>query len=117
MAAVAVGDGPVYPVLFRASAEGRLDPGTVAYWDAPEPVDGVVIVRGHRLGTPTDQIRFRSDQQKASPTYVLNPVVAYPDGRLIGLDLVEVNPTLDVRNQTAQLGTELALSALGKKIL
>jgi arginase len=38
-------------------------------------------------------------------------------GRLISLDLVEVNPTLDVRNATAQLGTELALSALGKKIL
>ena len=33
------------------------------------------------------------------------------------LDLVEVNPTLDVRNTTAQLGTELALSALGMKIL
>jgi arginase len=38
-------------------------------------------------------------------------------GRLIALDLVEVNPTLDVRNATAQLGTELALSALGMKIL
>jgi arginase len=37
--------------------------------------------------------------------------------RLTSLDLVEVNPTLDVRNQTAQLGTELALSALGLKIL
>jgi len=38
-------------------------------------------------------------------------------GRLTSLDLVEVNPTLDVRNATAQLGMELALSALGKKIL
>src|SRR6476660_3575399 len=38
-------------------------------------------------------------------------------GRLTSLDVVEVNPTLDVRNATAQLGTELALSALGKKIL
>jgi arginase len=38
-------------------------------------------------------------------------------GRLTSLDLVEVNPTLDVRNTTAQLGTELALSALGMKIL
>ncbi|MQA29392.1 MAG: arginase [Luteitalea sp.] len=38
-------------------------------------------------------------------------------GRLTSLDLVEVNPTLDVRNATAQLGTELALSALGMKIL
>jgi arginase len=38
-------------------------------------------------------------------------------GRLIALDLVEVNPTLDVRNGTAELGVELALSALGKSIL
>jgi arginase len=38
-------------------------------------------------------------------------------GLLRALDLVEVNPTLDVRNATAQLGTELALSALGMKIL
>ena len=38
-------------------------------------------------------------------------------GRLTSLDFVEVNPTLDVRNATAQLGMELALSALGKKIL
>jgi arginase len=38
-------------------------------------------------------------------------------GRLTSLDVVEVNPTLDVRNTTAQLGTELALSALGLKIL
>jgi arginase len=36
---------------------------------------------------------------------------------LISLDLVEVNPTLDMQNTTAQLGTELALSALGMKIL
>lgn len=38
-------------------------------------------------------------------------------GRLTSLDLVEVNPTLDLRNQTAELGTELALSAMGKQIL
>ncbi len=38
-------------------------------------------------------------------------------GLLTSLDLVEVNPTLDVRNTTAQLGAELALSALGMKIL
>ncbi|MBI4265092.1 MAG: arginase [Acidobacteria bacterium] len=37
--------------------------------------------------------------------------------RLVALDLVEVNPTLDIRNTTAELGTELALSALGKRIL
>ena len=38
-------------------------------------------------------------------------------GLLTSLDLVEVNPTLDVRNTTAQLGTELVCSALGRKIL
>jgi arginase len=38
-------------------------------------------------------------------------------GLLTSLDLVEVNPTLDVRNATAQLGAELAASALGMKIL
>ena len=37
--------------------------------------------------------------------------------RLVAMDLVEVNPTLDIRNQTAELGIELALSALGKGIL
>lgn len=38
-------------------------------------------------------------------------------GRLIGMDLVEVNPVLDERNRTAELATELILSALGKRIL
>lgn len=36
---------------------------------------------------------------------------------LVALDLVEVNPTLDLRNTTAEFGAELALSALGKRIL
>lgn len=38
-------------------------------------------------------------------------------GRLVALDLVEVNPALDLRNATAELATELALSAFGKRIL
>jgi len=38
-------------------------------------------------------------------------------GQLVALDLVEVNPTLDIRNATAEFGAELALSALGKGIL
>jgi arginase len=37
-------------------------------------------------------------------------------GRLLGLDLVEINPILDVQNQTAILGTELVLSAMGMRI-
>jgi arginase len=38
-------------------------------------------------------------------------------GRMTALDLVEINPILDSQNQTATLGTELALSALGMGIL
>ncbi|HEY7502109.1 MAG TPA: arginase [Vicinamibacterales bacterium] len=38
-------------------------------------------------------------------------------GLLRALDLVEVNPILDDRNQTAILGAELASSALGQKII
>jgi arginase len=38
-------------------------------------------------------------------------------GRLIGLDLVEVNPILDQRNVTAELAVQFALSALGKRIV
>jgi arginase len=37
--------------------------------------------------------------------------------RLLALDLVEVNPILDVQNQTAVLAAELALSALGMRII
>lgn len=37
--------------------------------------------------------------------------------RLASMDLVEVNPVLDDRNATAELGSELILSALGKRIL
>lgn len=37
-------------------------------------------------------------------------------GRLIGLDMVEVNPILDDRNRTATLAVDLILSALGKRV-
>ena len=36
---------------------------------------------------------------------------------LMALDIVEVNPTLDIQNNTAVLGAELVSSALGMKIL
>jgi arginase len=35
----------------------------------------------------------------------------------LSMDLVEVNPTLDSRNETAELACELAASALGKRVL
>jgi hypothetical protein len=80
VAAVAVGQGPVYPVLFRAAPDGRLDQSAVAYWDAPEPLSGVAIVRGYRLGAPRNRIRFLDDQQKPSLVHVLDPATAHPAG-------------------------------------
>lgn len=37
-------------------------------------------------------------------------------GKLVGMDVVEVNSILDVQNQTAMLAVEFILSALGKRI-
>jgi arginase len=37
-------------------------------------------------------------------------------GKLVGMDLVEVNPILDTQNQTAALAVDFALSALGRRI-
>jgi hypothetical protein len=80
VAAVAVGAGPVYSVLVRADPDGRLDQSAVAYWDAPTPLGGVAIVRGHRLGAPGDRIRFLNDRQEYSPVHVLDPAAAHPAG-------------------------------------
>jgi arginase len=38
-------------------------------------------------------------------------------GRLLGMEVVEVNPVLDTANRTAILGVELVMSALGQRIL
>ena len=48
--------------------------------------------------------------------HLLMEVIA-EDGRLASLDLVEVNPTLDVQNRTAAVMVELAASLVGKRIL
>ncbi len=62
------------------------------------------------VGTP---VKGGLDYREA---HVLMELVA-DSKRLVALDLVEVNPTLDVRNATAEFAAELALSALGKNIL
>jgi arginase len=62
------------------------------------------------VGTP---VKGGLDYREA---HLVMEIVA-DSGLLTSVDLVEVNPTLDVRNATAQLGTELVLSALGMKIL
>jgi len=38
-------------------------------------------------------------------------------GKLVHIDLVEINPLLDHMNQTSEMGVELVLSALGKQII
>jgi arginase len=48
--------------------------------------------------------------------HMLMEIVA-DSGLLTSLDMVEVNPILDIQNTTAQLGVELVLSALGMNIL
>lgn len=40
----------------------------------------------------------------------------YDSGKLLSMDMVEVNPILDISNQTAILASELTLSALGKVV-
>jgi len=62
------------------------------------------------VGTP---VRGGRDYREA---HMLMEIVA-DSQRLTALDLVEVNPTLDVRNTTAEFAVELALSALGKRII
>jgi arginase len=62
------------------------------------------------VGTP---VKGGLDYREA---HMVMEIVA-DSGLLSSIDMVEVNPTLDVRNATAQLGTELVLSALGMKIL
>jgi arginase len=37
-------------------------------------------------------------------------------GKLVGMDMVEVNPIYDVQNQTARLAMDLILTSLGKRI-
>jgi len=36
---------------------------------------------------------------------------------MVSLEVVEINPVIDLHNQTALLGVEMVLSGLGKKIL
>jgi arginase len=62
------------------------------------------------VGTP---VRGGLDYREAH--YIMEAIAA--SGRMSSMEIVEVNPILDVRNQSAELAVELALSAFGKRIL
>ena len=43
--------------------------------------------------------------------------ILHDSGKMLGMDVTEVNPVFDISNQTADLAVEMALSAFGKRIL
>lgn len=73
-------------------------------------VDALDPMAGPGVGTPAPGgLTYREAQ-------LLMEIVA-DSGRLCSLDLVEINPILDHRNQTAQIAVDLAVSLFGKQIL
>ena len=83
--------------------------GTVGYhvsldmdWIDPEDAPGV--------GTP---VRGGATYREA---HLAMEIIA-DHGRMLSMEIVEVNPVIDEHNRTADLAVELALSAFGKKIL
>ena len=73
-------------------------------------MDGVDPVVAPGVGTPVrGGLSFRE-------SHLLMELVA-ESGALVGMDIVEINPSLDQANATAELGAQLALSAFGRRIL
>lgn len=71
-------------------------------WVDPEDAPGV--------GTP---VRGGATYREA---HLAMEIIA-DHGRMLSMEVVEVNPVIDEHNRTADLAVELALSAFGKKIL
>jgi arginase len=71
-------------------------------WIDPEDAPGV--------GTP---VRGGATYREA---HLAMEIIA-DHGRLLSMEIVEVNPVIDEHNRTAELAVELACSAFGKKIL
>jgi arginase len=97
-------------------------------------VHAVVSEALDRLAAPPDSLYVSVDLDVVDPLHA--PGVGTPvsggltvreahlamelvadSGQLAGLDLVEVNPIRDTANRTAELARDLALSALGQRIL
>ena len=103
-----------------------------------EQVDRIGMVAAlekaiHRVSRDVDGIYLSLDMDALDPRHapgVGTPVpggltyreahlaceVVAETGKLVGMDLVEVNPILDVQNQTAILAVEFIRSALGSRI-
>ena len=73
-------------------------------------MDALDPVEAPGVGTPVPGgITYRE-------AHLLMEILA-DSGKITSMDLVEINPILDVGNKTAELAVELTLSALGKSIL
>jgi arginase len=73
-------------------------------------VDGVDAFEAPGVGTP---VRGGLTYREAH----LIAEMAFDSKRLLGMDITEVNPVEDERNQTARLAAELVFSAFGRQIL
>lgn len=73
-------------------------------------MDALDPVEAPGVGTPVPGgISYRE-------AHLLMEILA-DSGKITSMDLVEINPILDIANKTAELAVELTLSALGKSIL
>lgn len=73
-------------------------------------VDGVDAFEAPGVGTPVrGGLTYREAHLVAE--------MAYDSKHLLGMDITEVNPVVDERNQTARLAAELVFSAFGRQIL
>jgi len=73
-------------------------------------MDALDPVEAPGVGTPVPGgISYRE-------AHLLMEILA-DSGKISSMDLVEINPILDIANKTSELAVELILSALGKSIL
>jgi arginase len=73
-------------------------------------VDGVDAFEAPGVGTP---VRGGLTYREAH----LIAEMAHDSKKLLAMDITEVNPVVDERNQTARLAAELVFSAFGRRIL
>ena len=83
---------------------------SVDYLHISLDLDSVDPVYAPGVGTP---VKGGLDYREA---HLIMEMLA-ESGKMTSLDLVEVNPILDTRNQSAEFAVELVQSAFGKKIL